>query len=232
MYSRTCGPGMLETPTLATGRRLPKINWLADSALKPHEFSAPGDEALNSESARAPMAFCMRLAWSVRWRMRRSRSTESAIPAPSATVRNAMSLPPVDSSPARRSTAHRLSRRWGFRPWRPGSVASRRRRWRRIPLAPASTPSAYPQVLSRRFACFHVVRFGISAGQRDFCRVFDSRQLHGESPGQDVKVLARFLFHQHLIRRRLTALTGRRNCCRRSSRRPCAAAVVLGICNA
>jgi hypothetical protein len=41
-----------------------------------------------------------------------------------------------------------------------------------------STPFAYPQVASRTFASFRVVHSGISAGQRDFCNGFDSRQLH------------------------------------------------------
>jgi hypothetical protein len=41
-----------------------------------------------------------------------------------------------------------------------------------------STPIAYPQVVSRRFAYFRVVGFDISAGQQDFCDGFDSRQLH------------------------------------------------------
>ena len=42
----------------------------------------------------------------------------------------------------------------------------------------SSTPSAYPHVVSRLFAYFRVVRISISAGRRDFCSGFDSRQLH------------------------------------------------------
>ena len=41
-----------------------------------------------------------------------------------------------------------------------------------------STPFAYPQVVSRTFASFRVVKSSVSAGQRDFCAGFDSRQLH------------------------------------------------------
>ena len=48
-----------------------------------------------------------------------------------------------------------------------------------------STPFAYPQVISRRFAYFRVVRFGVSAGQVDFCAEFDSRQLHRKDAGQE-----------------------------------------------
>ena len=43
-----------------------------------------------------------------------------------------------------------------------------------------STPLAYPQVISRRFTCFRVVKFSITAGQLDLCAEFDSRQLHNE----------------------------------------------------
>jgi hypothetical protein len=53
-----------------------------------------------------------------------------------------------------------------------------------------STPLAYPRVLSRRLALFCVVRFCVSAAQRDFCAWFDSRQLHNrickEHAGQGV----------------------------------------------
>jgi hypothetical protein len=42
-----------------------------------------------------------------------------------------------------------------------------------------STPFASPQVISRCFACFRTVESGV-AGQGDFCRGFDSRQLHHE----------------------------------------------------
>ena len=41
-----------------------------------------------------------------------------------------------------------------------------------------STPFAYAQVISRIFASFHVLKSRISAGQRNFCGEFDSRQLH------------------------------------------------------
>ena len=41
-----------------------------------------------------------------------------------------------------------------------------------------STPPAYPQVISRRFMYFRVVKFRISAGHDDFWGGFDSRQLH------------------------------------------------------
>ena len=40
-----------------------------------------------------------------------------------------------------------------------------------------STPSAYPQVISRRLALFRVVKSSVSAGHRDFRDGFDSRQL-------------------------------------------------------
>jgi hypothetical protein len=42
----------------------------------------------------------------------------------------------------------------------------------------SSTAFAYPQVVSRRFTYFRVARSDVSAGQRDFCSGFDSRQLH------------------------------------------------------
>jgi hypothetical protein len=41
-----------------------------------------------------------------------------------------------------------------------------------------STPSTYPQVVSRTFAFFRVVDSAVSAVQHDFCAWFDSRQLH------------------------------------------------------
>jgi hypothetical protein len=41
-----------------------------------------------------------------------------------------------------------------------------------------STSSAYPQVASRRFASFRVVKSSISAVQAVLCAWFDSRQLH------------------------------------------------------
>ena len=42
----------------------------------------------------------------------------------------------------------------------------------------SSTPFAYSQVISRTFASFRVVNSSVSAGQRDCCSGFDSRQLH------------------------------------------------------
>ena len=47
-----------------------------------------------------------------------------------------------------------------------------------------STPLAYPQVISRTFASFRVVKYGVSAGQRHSRAGFDSRQLHREGQGQ------------------------------------------------
>ena len=41
-----------------------------------------------------------------------------------------------------------------------------------------STPSAYPQVISRTFALFREARTSVSAAQIDFLDGFDSRQLH------------------------------------------------------
>jgi hypothetical protein len=56
-----------------------------------------------------------------------------------------------------------------------------------------STPFAPPQVVSRRFALFRVVEFGVSAGQLDFCSGFDSRQLHKLGTGQGDKPWPVFL---------------------------------------
>src|ERR1700759_3100732 len=50
-----------------------------------------------------------------------------------------------------------------------------------------STPFAYPQVVSRAFASFRVVKSSAYAGQRHSCSEFDSRQLHPESAGQRTK---------------------------------------------
>jgi hypothetical protein len=47
-----------------------------------------------------------------------------------------------------------------------------------------STPSAYPQVISRRSAYFRVVSFDISAAQCDFGDGFDSRQPTRRTAGQ------------------------------------------------
>jgi hypothetical protein len=41
-----------------------------------------------------------------------------------------------------------------------------------------STPSPYPQVISRRLASFRVVKFHVSAAHDHFWGGFDSRQLH------------------------------------------------------
>src|SRR5271163_1697471 len=41
-----------------------------------------------------------------------------------------------------------------------------------------STPSAYPQVISRHLASFRVVQFYVSAAHDHFWGGFDSRQLH------------------------------------------------------
>jgi hypothetical protein len=41
-----------------------------------------------------------------------------------------------------------------------------------------STLSAYPQVISRRFAYFRVVKFRVSTVHDHFWSGFDSRQLH------------------------------------------------------
>jgi hypothetical protein len=57
----------------------------------------------------------------------------------------------------------------------------------------ASTPPAYPQVVSRYFASFRVVKSSISAGHAALCAWFDSRQLHRKSWSRS-KALASFLF--------------------------------------
>ena len=61
-----------------------------------------------------------------------------------------------------------------------------------------STRPQYPLVLSRRFACFRVVIFGIAAGQSDFCDGFDSRQLHKRAA--DAALLCWVLPADHLYR--------------------------------
>jgi hypothetical protein len=48
----------------------------------------------------------------------------------------------------------------------------------------ASTPFAYPQVVSRTFASFRVDKFSVSAGHKDFSSGFDSRQLHQRAADQ------------------------------------------------
>jgi hypothetical protein len=57
-----------------------------------------------------------------------------------------------------------------------------------------STPSAYPQVAARRFACFRVLDLSIYAGQVDLCAGFDSRQLHWKDAGQSHKLWPVFFF--------------------------------------
>jgi hypothetical protein len=47
-----------------------------------------------------------------------------------------------------------------------------------------STPFASPQVVSRLFAWFRVVDFGVSAGHAVLCAWFDSRQPHQEVAAQ------------------------------------------------
>jgi hypothetical protein len=65
-----------------------------------------------------------------------------------------------------------------------------------------STPSAYPQVVSRSFASFRVADSAVSAVQHDFCAWFDSRQLHKRKLVK-AKSLGRLSFssvsHQHLL---------------------------------
>jgi hypothetical protein len=57
-----------------------------------------------------------------------------------------------------------------------------------------STPFAYPQVISRRFAYCRVVKMRISADQRHFRDGFDSRQLHRKSAGQSDNLEPGFIF--------------------------------------
>jgi hypothetical protein len=58
-----------------------------------------------------------------------------------------------------------------------------------------STPFAPPQVVSRLFALFRVVKFGVSAAHNEFCVWFDSRQLHrSNSRSGCISALACFLF--------------------------------------
>jgi hypothetical protein len=46
----------------------------------------------------------------------------------------------------------------------------------------AINTSAYPQVVSRTFASFHVAKSSVLPAQRDFWDGFDSRQLHRRGP--------------------------------------------------
>jgi hypothetical protein len=100
--------------------------------------------------------------------------------------------PPGAQRRLRRPRARGLRRRAPFRSRR-GCFTARntagfpnvpgRSRGRRGLLTP-STPFAYPHVVSRRFACFHVVRFSVSAVQRHLYSGFDSRQLRIRCPDQ------------------------------------------------
>jgi hypothetical protein len=65
---------------------------------------------------------------------------------------------------------------------------------RALPVLMPSTPLAYLQVISRRFACFRVPNLSIYAAQVDLCDEFDSRQLHRVSAGQGNDALTSFLF--------------------------------------
>jgi hypothetical protein len=68
----------------------------------------------------------------------------------------------------------------------------------------ASTPSAYPQVLWRRFASSPVVESSVFPAQGHFCAWFDSRQLHREEAGQGQKPWPAFFFGQVIERRNAT----------------------------
>jgi len=126
--------------------------------------------------------------------------------------------PPGAQRRLRRPRARGLRRRAPFRSRR-GCFTARntagfpnvpgRSRGRRGLLTP-STPFAYPQVVSRRFAYFRVVRFDVSAGQRHFCSGFDSRQLHHERPWSGVvpKIIGRLTRHQTAVRVLITAGAG------------------------
>jgi hypothetical protein len=57
----------------------------------------------------------------------------------------------------------------------------------RPPVFMPSTPFAYPQVISRRFAYFRVVKFHVSAAHEHFWGGFDSRQLHQIHAGHSDK---------------------------------------------
>jgi hypothetical protein len=70
--------------------------------------------------------------------------------------------------------------------------------WGRAVLMP-STPFACSHVVSRRFAYFRVVDFDISAGQRDFCDGFDSRQLHKKECSSEHVLLEKFGLLGHIL---------------------------------
>jgi hypothetical protein len=72
----------------------------------------------------------------------------------------------------------------------------------------SSTPFAYPQVISRRFASFRVVDFSISAFQRDFWGGFDSRQLQWHRHLPCLELAAPALLRR-VIRRAISAVHGR-----------------------
>jgi hypothetical protein len=57
-----------------------------------------------------------------------------------------------------------------------------------------SIPSVYPQVASRCFMSFRVLKLSISTGQHNFRAGFDSRQLHTEEAGQGQKPCPAFFF--------------------------------------
>jgi hypothetical protein len=59
-------------------------------------------------------------------------------------------------------------------------------RMRPLFLLTASTPFAYPQVVSCTFALFRVLKSSVSAGQADFWSGFDSRQLHHKTADETV----------------------------------------------
>jgi hypothetical protein len=56
-----------------------------------------------------------------------------------------------------------------------------------VDLLMPSTPSASPQVVSRRLVSFRVINSTVIPAQVDFWAWFDSRQLHRESAGQGHK---------------------------------------------
>jgi len=62
------------------------------------------------------------------------------------------------------------------------------------PVLTASTPFAYPQVVSRCFACFRVVKSSVFAAHAILCAWFDSRQLHEKGTGQSHKLWPVFFF--------------------------------------
>jgi len=62
-----------------------------------------------------------------------------------------------------------------------------------------STPFAFSHVISRRFAYFRVVSFGIYAGEPDFCDGFDSRQLHKKECSSEHVLLEKFGLLGHIL---------------------------------